>query len=139
MVYPSHFLWVYMGRKLYQKTEFNDCHSMNKFCYLWYLGYNKNIQKLNFSILAELCQLFFMSIRQCCSTNVLSLQKILLDFQVMFSLKQLVFNSEMLCMFANLCILQSLIKMKGYNFKTWSSVKIHLYFGWKIKIKFRYP
>lgn len=44
--------------------------------------------------------------------------KILLDFQVMFSLKQLVFNSEMLCMFANLCILQSLIKMKSYNFKT---------------------
>lgn len=61
---PITFLWVCMGRKLYQKTEFNDCHSMNKFCYLWYSEYNKNIQKLNFSILAELCQLFFMSIRQ---------------------------------------------------------------------------
>lgn len=62
MFQPSYFLWVYMGRKLYQKTEFNDSHSVNKFSYLWYPECNKNVQKLNFCIITELYWLFLMSV-----------------------------------------------------------------------------
>lgn len=64
MFHPSYFLWLYMRRKLYQKTEFNDSRSVNKSIYLWYSEYNKNVQKLNFYTIMELCWLFLMSKRK---------------------------------------------------------------------------